>query len=210
MRIRVKFLYALLVGLLLVNFALIAGYLYLEKGKEAGNIPREPDKQQVAPQKPEVMLENKLRGIRVRLDTEKTFRLLQDTKFLQGYMAVNLSTLREYNPKRIVIAFYENDNLQGLPLLQRFKVGGRVAYGYGIVQSDGLYRLDFYFNPKYLASLKREDLNYVLNSALVKAIVRLATIHNKKKRLSLEEEMAVIKRAVGYLDKFRLVYVEKG
>ena len=210
MRIRVKFLYALLVGLLLVNFALIAGYFYLEKGKEADNISHEPYKQQVAPQKPEVVLENKLKGIRVRLDKEKTFRLLQDTKFLQGYMAVNLSTLQEYNPKRIVITFYEKDNLQGLPLSQRFKVGGRVAYGYGIVQSDGMYRLDFYFNPEYLASLKREDLNYVLNSALVKAIVRLATIHNKKKRLSPEEERAVIKRAVGYLDKFRLVYAEKG
>ena len=210
MRIRVKFLYALLVGLLLVNFALIAGYLYLEKGKEAGNISQEQDRQQVAPQKPEVVIENKLRGIKVKLDTEKTFRLLQDTKFLQGYMAVNLNTLQEYNPKVIVIAFYEKDNLQGLPLSQRFKVGGRVAYGYGIVQSDGLYRLDFYFNPEYFASLKREDLDYVLNSALVKAIVRLAAIHNKRKRLSPEEEREVIKMAVGYLDKFKLVYAEKG
>ena len=210
MRIRVKFLYALLVGLLLVNFALIAGYLYLEKGKEAGNIPQEPDKQQVAPQKPEVVLEDKLRGIRVKLDKEKTFRLLQNTKFLQGYMAVNLNTLQKYNPKRIVIAFYEKDNLKGLPLLQRFIVGGRAVYGYGIVQSDGQYRIDFYFNPEYLASLKREDLNYVLNSALIKAIVRLAAIHNKKKRLSQDEEREVIKRAVGYLDEFRLMYAEKG
>ena len=210
MIIRVKFLYALLVGLLLVNFALIAGYLYLEKGKEAGNIPQEPDKQQVAPQKPEVVLEDKLRGIRVKLDKEKTFRLLQNTKFLQGYMAVNLNTLQKYNPKRIVIAFYEKDNLKGLPLLQRFIVGGRAVYGYGIVQSDGQYRIDFYFNPEYLASLKREDLNYVLNSALIKAIVRLAAIHNKKKGLSQDEEREAIKRAVRYLDKFRLVYAEKG
>jgi len=157
-------------------------------------------------QKPDIVFENHFKDLDVDLDKNQTLELFQDSKFLRDYLVVNLTTLQEYKPQKIVISMYETENFQGLPLIMRFKVGGIIVYGYEVVQSEEQYRINLYFNPKYLVTLKGEELDYTLNSALIKAIVRLAAIHEKKGRLTKEEEEVALKKAIGYLEKFKLVY----
>ena len=208
MRVRIKFLYFALVVLLAINALLLAGLFLIKERKVPKEMPRKVAKSQVKPQKPKVIFEDNYEGLEISLDNEKLFNLLQESGFLQGYLAVNLTTLESYNPKQIIIAIHSQKDFQSLPLLQRFKVGKVVTDGYGVSQTDEIYRLDFYFNPDYIATLTGEDLQYAFNSALVKAITRLAALHRKKVRLTKEEDRQVLKQAVSYLDKFTPLYVK--
>lgn len=189
---------------MVINIILLASYFYLPRlGKHA---PPDQERSRM-PQKPKLVFENHYDGLNITLDKQQTFRFLEESGFLRGYMAVNLITLQEYNPQRIIIAVYKAEDAQRLHLSQRFIVGGKFAYGYNVEQGDGLYRLNFYFNPQYFTGLGQDDINYTLNSALVKAIVRLSALHKKKARLTAEEEQAVLRKAVDYMQKFRLMYV---
>ena len=208
MKIRINLLYVLLVGVLFVDTTLFGIYLYLNKQKGTKRLSESPKRQRVVLQKPDIVFENRFKELDVGLNKNKMFNLFQNVKFLRNYLAVNLTTLQEYNPKKIVIAFYEEENFQGLPLSQRFKVNKIMAYGYEVVQDEKQYRINFYFNPKYLATLKGEELNYVLNSALIKAVVRLAALHEKKRRLTEQEEDTMLRKAVEYLEEFRPIYVK--
>lgn len=206
MNLKARLPYVILLVLLAVDIILL-GLFYTAKQKTPRQTPKESLKPQVKPRKPEVVFENHYKEIEISLDTDKTLTLLQESGFLQGYLAVDLTTLRSYNPEKIIIALYSREDFHGLPLMEKFEVGGMASYGYLAVQSEDVYRLEFYFNPDYMATLKSKDADYSLNSALVKAITRLSALHKKKDRLSREEEREVLRQAVDYLHKFKLVYV---
>lgn len=197
---RTKYLLVLLVLVLTIDVFLwirVNSSLFINKILPPKKVP------------PQIVVKNYYPGITVSVDYQRMISFLREVGFLQDNQVVDPELLTAYNPKKIVLAFYKEEDLRKQPLIEVFKIQGIDAFGYVVFSSVQEYRLEFYLNPIYLDQKEAGDIRYSLNSLLIKAVVYLTKVAEKKERLGEEERRQIQEESIKFLKKFSIIDVQR-
>lgn len=145
---------------------------------------------------------NSLPGFNLKLNSQKTEELFRESGLLNdGNLTLNLDSLQEYSPDKIIISYQPFPSPEPT-LIQAYHVEDQLSFGYNVDQSTGSYIINFYFNQAYLNGKASTESSYLLRSSLVKAVVYLGAVNQKKGTLSSADREELNNKLPDFLGKY--------